>query len=287
MRIVIGTANFIKKYGYKKESVNKQDIIKILNFAYKKKILEIDTAFDYDEFNKVKQDINLTKFKISTKCKFKKTDIKKKFFNSKYFRLIKNKLHKLNISNFENFFIHNFDELNKSEANKVLMLLNSFKSLNYIRNVGISLYEKKSLKNITNFKSLDIIQVPINIFDRNFISKEILTNLKKNNVKVQARSIFLQGFLLENFQKTKKLYLLEKPLLEFFEDWLVKNNISKLDACTSFIKKNKQIYSTVVGINNLTQFKQILISFSKKKTKKIPKKMISKKNEFIDPRKWN
>ena len=41
MRIVIGTANFIKKYGYKKESVNKQDIIKILNFAYKKKILEI------------------------------------------------------------------------------------------------------------------------------------------------------------------------------------------------------------------------------------------------------
>ena len=154
------TANFIKKYGYKKEFVKKQDVIKILNFAYKKKILEIDTAFDYDEFNKVKQDINLTKFKISTKCKFKKTDIKKNFFNSKYFRLIKNKLHKLNISNFENFFIHNFDELNKSEANKVLMLLNSFKSLNYIRNVGISLYEKKSLKNITNFKSLDIFNAP-------------------------------------------------------------------------------------------------------------------------------
>ena len=169
----------------------------------------------------------------------------------------------------------------------MLILLNSLKSLNYIRNVGISLYEKKSLKNITNFKLLDIIQVPINIFDRNFISKEILKNLKKNNVKVQARSIFLQGFLLENFQKTKKLYLLEKPLLEFFEDWLVKNNISKLDACTSFIKKNKQIYSTVVGTNNLTQFKQILCSFSKIKTKKIPKKMISKKNEFIDPRKWN
>lgn len=287
MRIVIGTANFIKKYGYKKEFVKKQDVIKILNFAYKKKILEIDTAFDYDEFNKVKQDINLKKFKISTKCKFEKLDIKKKIFNSKYFKLIKNKLHKLNISNFENFFIHNFDELNKSEANKVLILLNSLKSLNYIRNVGISLYEKKSLKNIRNFKLLDIIQVPINIFDRNFISKEILKNLKKNNVKVQARSIFLQGFLLENFKKTKKLYLLEKPLLEFFEDWLVKNNISKLDACTSFIKKNKQIYSTVVGTNNLTQFKQILSSFNKKKTKKIPKKMISKKNEFIDPRKWN
>ena len=287
MRIVIGTANFIKKYGYKKEFVKKQDVIKILNFAYKKKILEIDTAFDYDEFNKVKQDINLKKFKISTKCKFEKIDIKKKIFNSQYFKLIKNKLHKLNISNFENFFIHNFDELNKSEANKVLILLNSLKSLNYIRNVGISLYEKKSFKNIRIFKLLDIIQVPINIFDRNFISKEILKNLKKNNVKVQARSIFLQGFLLENFKKTKKLYLLEKPLLEFFEDWLVKNNISKLDACTSFIKKNKQIYSTVVGTNNLTQFKQILSSFNKKKTKKIPKKMISKKNEFIDPRKWN
>ena len=101
-----------------------------------------------------------------------------------------------------------------------------------------------------------------------------MTNLKKNNIKIQARSIFLQGFLLENFEIIKKLYFVEKPLLKLFERWLIKNNISKIDACTSFIKKNTQIHSTVVGVNDLSQFKQILSSFSKRKIKTIPKKMI-------------
>ena len=52
MKLVIGTANFLKKYTYKDKIVNEKEIIKILNLAYSKKISHLDTAFNYDKFNK-------------------------------------------------------------------------------------------------------------------------------------------------------------------------------------------------------------------------------------------
>ena len=55
MKIVIGTANFLRKYTYKKQAVEKGEIIKILNYARLHKINSIDTAFDYDKFNTVQK----------------------------------------------------------------------------------------------------------------------------------------------------------------------------------------------------------------------------------------
>ena len=82
MKIVIGTANFLRKYTYKKQAVEKGEIIKILNYARLHKINSIDTAFDYDKFNTVTKKINLNKFSISTKINF----IKKKFTKKNLFK---------------------------------------------------------------------------------------------------------------------------------------------------------------------------------------------------------
>ena len=50
MKIVIGTANFLRKYSFKKESVSKNEVLRILNFAKLNKINSIDTAYEYDKF---------------------------------------------------------------------------------------------------------------------------------------------------------------------------------------------------------------------------------------------
>ena len=72
MKLVIGTANFLKKYTYKDRIVSEKEIIKILNLAYSKKISHLDTAFNYDKFYKLSKKINFKKFKISTKINLSK-----------------------------------------------------------------------------------------------------------------------------------------------------------------------------------------------------------------------
>ena len=63
-------------------------------------------------------------------------------------------------------------------------------------NIGYSLYEDKNLISmVKNFKP-DVIQFPLNILNTRFTSKKNINFLKQNNIRLQVRSIFLQGILL-------------------------------------------------------------------------------------------
>ena len=78
MKIVIGTANFLRKYSFK-ESVSKNEVLRILNFAKLNKINSIDTAYEYDKFYTL-QKINLITFNIN-KIVFTKKILNKKNLN--------------------------------------------------------------------------------------------------------------------------------------------------------------------------------------------------------------
>ena len=54
MNIVIGTANFLNRYGLKKKEIKKKEIKKIFLFCKKNKIRNLDTAFAYDKFRYIK-----------------------------------------------------------------------------------------------------------------------------------------------------------------------------------------------------------------------------------------
>ena len=80
MKLVIGTANFLKKYTYKDKIVSEKEIIKILNLAHSKKISHLDTAFNYDKFYRLSKKINFKKFKISTKINLSTNQVQRKDF---------------------------------------------------------------------------------------------------------------------------------------------------------------------------------------------------------------
>ena len=59
-----------------------------------------------------------------------------------------------------------------------------------------------------------IIQLPINLFDRKLIDNGILSRLKKHGYEIHARSIFLQGLLLDD---TYTENLLWSEIFRFYE----------------------------------------------------------------------
>lgn len=286
MKLVIGTANFLKKYTYKDKIVSEKEIIKILNLAYSKKISHLDTAFNYDKFYRLSKKINFKKFKISTKINFSSNQVQRKDFPKKTFILIKKKTKLFRISNFENLFIHNFDELNLSDLLLIKKTFIYLKKTKIIQKIGISIYDKKSINKIKYFDCVDIIQLPINLIDRKFIKKRTINFFKKNKIKIQARSIFLQGLLLDNVSNLKSKKFKNSLTLLKFDEWVKKNKTTSLKACVAFIKNLNFLDSFVIGAENCSQVREIINLLKSKKKYNYPKNIYTSDKKITDPRTW-
>ena len=286
MKLVIGTANFLKKYTYKDKIVSEKEIIKILNLAYSKKISHLDTAFNYDKFYRLSKKINFKKFKISTKINLSTNQVQRKDFQKKTYSLIKQKTKLFRISNFKNLFIHNFDELNLSDLLLIKKTFIYLKKTKIIQKIGISIYDKKSINKIKYFDCVDIIQLPINLIDRKFIKKRTINFFKKNKIKIQARSIFLQGLLLDNVSNLKSKKLKSSLTLVKFDEWVKKNKNTSLKACVAFIKSLNCLDSFVIGAENCNQVREIIHLLKSKKKYNYPKNIYTSDKKITDPRTW-
>ena len=190
MKIVIGTANFLRKYSFKKESVSKNEVLRILNFAKLNKINSIDTAYEYDKFYTLQKKINFNNFLISTKIVFTKKILNKKNLNEYIINSIQKKLGLFKIKKFESLFIHNFDQLNQKELKILEPLFLTLKKKKLIKNIGISVYDTNKLIKIKNFDFINLIQAPINLFDRRFTSNKIIYFLKKKKSNFRHDQFF-------------------------------------------------------------------------------------------------
>ena len=190
IRPILGAAQFGTNYGITNfNKVKLKSVKTILNFA-KFKIDTIDTAIKYKNSNKILKQINIQNFNINSKIilsKYPKNNSKKILEHLKYL-----KISKLNV-----LFIHNVNEfLKMKEKKKIYMELMQLKKKKFFKKLGLSVYDISEVKNFMKLGKPDILQVPLNVFDRRFIKQSLINFYKKNKIKIQARSCFLQGLLI-------------------------------------------------------------------------------------------
>ena len=285
-KLVLGTVQFGRKYGFEKKIINKQNKVnEILELSKKFKILSLDTATDY--LNAEKKIGNYKKrsfFKIITKLprieskKIKRNEInyiEKKLFNS---------LSNLKQKNIYGVLIHYFDDILKPGSKHLIDFLKDLKKKKIIKKFGISVYSPKQFNMALNIFIPDIVQFPLNILDQRFLKID-LNKYKK--IDFYARSIFLQGLLLHDTSNLPNFFLPIKKKLEKMVKYCKKNDISQLEACINFIKEQKNINYFILGIDNHEQLEQIIHIFKKKKNSNINFSKFSINNsKFIDPRNW-
>ena len=130
----------------------------------------------------------------------------------------------------------------------------------------------------------DVVQMPINIFDRRFLKKNILFKLKRKKILIYFRSIFLQGILLKNFENLPKYFSKWKNLFEKWEKWLKNNNLSKVEGCLSVLNLVSTKANLIIGAESNKQIKEILNSLKTKA--KPPQNIFSNDTMLINPTKW-
>lgn len=277
-KIILGSAQFGQKYGItNNKSVSLNEIKKIIIYLRKKKIKFIDTAQGYGNSEKILGSFKLNKFKIITKINIKnKIDIEK---------LINISKKKLKVRKLYAVLIHDYQSLFEKDGKKIFKKLKDLKRKKLISRIGISIYNPEDFIKLKKkgFK-FDIIQIPLSIFDKRFLKKDILKKIKKTGAEIHARSIFLQGLLLSNKIRIPiKLRKFENQ----FKKWnnFVKNSdLKPLDICLNYVL-SRDFDKVIVGINNHKQFKEILNCKNRKI--KIPESISTNKKFLINPYNWS
>ena len=226
-KFVLGTANFNMKYGLnnKKSFFKKKTLSKILRISKRNNIFFLDTARAYNGTEKLLGNFNLSSFNIITKLK----NIKEK--NNVYDfiqRDVLKSITDLKIKKLYGLLLHRPMELKKPYGNEIYKSLLNLKKKGFIKKVGYSINSPKDLDIIYKKYKPDLIQTPLNVFDQRIIYSGWIKKMKKDNVEIHARSIFLQGLLLRKSINLPRKFNKFKSTFNKWYTWLKKNNLENL-----------------------------------------------------------
>ena len=73
---------------------------------------------------------------------------------------------------------------------------------------------------IKNYK-FDLIQVPLNVFNKDFLNKKFKNEVLKKNIKVHVRSVFLQGVLTNHINYLPNKFKRFKTIVKMVSSCIV------------------------------------------------------------------
>ena len=284
-KIVIGTAQFGSDYGIHNFNgkVEYHQISKILDKGLENNINSIDTAIAYNNVHKILGNFNMNNWDIYTKIPsvpHNCLNVEEWIFNQ-----INKSLDELKINFIAGIYIHNPAQLLEEKGNKIYKALLELKKNKKVKKIGYSVYTPKQLSSLWNLYKPDIVQLPYNIFDQRFEKSGWLSKLKRHNVTIHARSIFLQGLVFFSSEKLPKKFSQILPLFKEYEDWLTDLKISKFDGSLAFVIKNQHIDNYILGFDNCNQISD-LINF-KVPNIHFPRFNYEVDKKILDPSRWN
>lgn len=261
------------------------EFFEILDYAKKIGIKLIDTSPGYGNAEKNLGTFNIDNFKIVTKTKIIEATEIDDFILERFENDFKLSLQNLNLKKVYGLLIHRSEDILKKGSILLVEKLKKLKDEGLVEKIGISIYEPLLLEKVFEKFIPDIVQLPINIFDQKSYRDGHLYALKEKNVEIHARSIFLQGLLLMNLDAVNPYFDPWKSKLLEFQQFCVKNNISKLEATLNFISNIEEVDQFIMGFDNLVQLKNALRSIDNKKNIDFSN-FIIRDEELTNPQKW-
>ena len=192
---------------------------------------------------------------------------------------------KLKVGKLYGLLIHNSDYLFKKKGEDIYKVLKYIKNVGLISKFGYSIYNFKDIKKICTIFKPDIIQCPLNIFDRRLLKNGNLKVIKKEGIELHIRSVFLQGLLLTSDRVILKKFYKWDSLFKKWNNWIKLKKFSKLEACLNYVNSIKGIDKILVGIDNIDQFKEI-INLKFRKNFYCPNYLQSRDIKLINPHLW-
>tara|TARA_B100001250_G_scaffold414087_1_gene450612 strand:- start:1072 stop:1938 length:867 start_codon:yes stop_codon:yes gene_type:complete len=285
MNLIIGTAQFGLDYGIANQDglISLEEGKKILDYSIQSGIDAVDTAVLYGKSETNLGIIGVEKLKVITKIpKIPNSDIDILEWVEE---TVQGSLERLNINEIYAVLLHKPDDLLGPSGKEIYSGLLGLKNSGIVSKIGISSYSIDEIRKVLDSFPLDIIQTPLNIIDRSLVASNLIDDLKKQEIEIHVRSIFLQGALLLPENKIPKELNNWAHIWRKWTDWLKTNDIDPIHACLSYVKSIKGIDKIIIGVDSLEQIMTIVEKYNKKSLIDFPD-ISSDDHLLINPSNW-
>ncbi len=245
-KIGLGTVQFGLNYGINNSvgQVEGEEVKRILQKAQEVGIQTLDTARAYGNSEKVLGEYisNVDFFEIVSKF-------------SKSPNEILNSLQFLKAEKLYGYLFHSFSVFLESPSffDSLLQLKKEQK----VDKIGFSLYYPHELEKLFDQNIVfDLVQIPYNIFDRRF--EYLFPELKKRNIEVHVRSIFLQGLFFMPPEKLSAHFDDIKSKLRKLQLQAKEMQLSLATLPLYFVLQNSDIDKAILGVSSVRDLQENL-----------------------------
>jgi aryl-alcohol dehydrogenase-like predicted oxidoreductase len=277
-KIALGTVQFGMDYGINNTDgqIHLGEARKVLKLARESGINILDTAYEYGNSEEVLGKIGVDDCQIITKTSSLENGIGQ-VINDFY-----QSLERLNINKVAGLLIHNFHDIQHPQFNDLFKQLKDLKRQGIIQKIGFSTYTPNQVDFLLDNFDFDLVQLPFNVFDNRLVQGGQLRNLKECGVEIHARSIFLQGVLL-NFKNLSNYFIIWKEQFMQYQTMAKEDGLSLLEYALNFALNTTEIDKVLVGVDSEKQLREIIQSV--KRSSDLAPYPINEV-ELLDPSVW-
>lgn len=154
--------------------------------------------------------------------------------------------------------VHNADTLLAPGGERLWAALQANKSQGWVEKIGVSVYRPEQLEAILERYSIDLVQLPFNIYDQRFRRSGLMQRLQHERIEVHARSAFLQGILLSEPDRLPAHFAGVREHHAALWAQYEASGLSPVQAALGFCLACPDIDKVIVGCERLEQWEAIL-----------------------------
>lgn len=159
--------------------------------------------------------------------------------------------------------LHHAADLVAPGGELLLNAMRALKSAGLVSRIGVSVYDASQLEAVLDVFRPDIVQLPLNVFDRRLVDDGSLARLGSLGVEVHARSAFLQGLLLMGTDELPAYFAPIRPLLVRWHAACSEQGMTPVQAALAFVRELPGVSVCLVGVQDRAQFEQCARDFNR------------------------
>ncbi len=262
MKLGLGTVQFGLDYGVSNRGAKTplSEVVRILRLAASSGIRVLDTAAGYGESETV-LGCSLPEqhdFAIVTKTPTLRADAIDDHHIERVRESFQRSLTLLKQDSLYCLLVHRAEDLLSTQGERLMQTLLEFKHQGLIQKVGVSVYNAAQIDAVLARHPLDLVQLPVNVFDQRLIGSGHLAKLKRAGIEIHVRSVFLQGLLLMPQDAVPAYFAPIRGHLAKYREFQKSAGLTTLQASLGFVMSVPEMDHVIVGVNTAEQLQEIL-----------------------------
>lgn len=257
-KLALGTVQFGLDYGITNNigKVQIKEVKSILEFARNNDINVLDTAATYGNSEEILGNADVEDFQVITKTIPLKNEVNEIIGN--FYKSLKN----LNKDQVYGLLIHDVGDIDNEQFDLLYRKIIELKQQGMVSKIGFSTYTPEQVDFLLKNFDFDLIQVPFNVFDNRLIQGGQFKALNNKGVEIHARSVFLQGILLD-FNNIPSYFLTWKKEFNDYQKLVKDRGLSLIVYALNYALNIEEIDKVLVGVNSKKQLIEIVNAVQK------------------------